>query len=609
LGNLTKIVFVLAVILIFPIIIHQAFAYTIAYEPIGYKLKQNPTICAIEPSDPNLSYKEIEKLFDQTRIAVSEWEVQLQQAVLYQQNKDYWEIDYVQIEKDQTDAASNCDIKIFFEPKPAIPVLEHYALGLAEFDPISDTWIVTIYYLEVKLEYTTEIVGGTRYYWYEPYYTENLRTNQEFGTTIRHEVGHALGLGHYTADDVSVSLEWSKGKKPAPSIMIPFHAEVSDEQKIVPLDIDKLRSIYGENGFTTFSNVDEFESYKAQMLIEKDYFEDALSYTEKYLKSNPSDEELLYYKGETLWGLDRYSDAGTIMDKVLAINPENEGALYTKGKSLAKSKKYDEAIEFLDKVLAINPQHDKALSYKGLIFKKQEMYDEAGAYDDKALAVNPFNTSTLNRAGDLLSIAGRYEEAIFYYDQALEIEPDKTSALYNKANALFDLERFKAAIEYYDKVLEIDPNDYDALYNKGAALENLGRIDVAKIYFDKAEKLESSITPQPQDKIPTVMEKPQIPIWIKNGAGWWADGLIGDADFVSGIQYLIKENIMVIPDLPEEVTQMELKDEKRAMGMKREQNVPDWIRNNAGWWADGLISDDDFVSGIKYLVEQGIIKV
>jgi len=66
---------------------------------------------------------------------------------------------------------------------------------------------------------------------------------------------------------------------------------------------------------------------------------------------------------------------------------------------------------------------------------------------------------------------------------------------------------------------------------------------------------------------------------------------------------------MVIPDLPEEVTQMELKDEKRAMGMERDKNVPDWVRNNAGWWADGLISDDDFISGIKYLVEQGIIKV
>ncbi|MEK0352506.1 MAG: hypothetical protein QQN57_06430, partial [Nitrosopumilus sp.] len=106
-----------------------------------------------------------------------------------------------------------------------------------------------------------------------------------------------------------------------------------------------------------------------------------------------------------------------------------------------------------------------------------------------------------------------------------------------------------------------------------------------------------------------IMEKLQIPDWIRNNAKWWSEGQIGDSDFTSGIQFMIKENIMVIPDLQREVTQMELKDEKRAMGMEREQNVPDWVRNNAGWWADGLISDDDFVSGIKYLVEQGIIKV
>jgi len=65
---------------------------------------------------------------------------------------------------------------------------------------------------------------------------------------------------------------------------------------------------------------------------------------------------------------------------------------------------------------------------------------------------------------------------------------------------------------------------------------------------------------------------------------------------------------MVIPYLAED-TQMELKDEKRAMGLEREQQVPDWIRNNAGWWADGLITEDDFVKGIQYLVEQGIIRV
>ncbi len=36
----------------------------------------------------------------------------------------------------------------------------------------------------------------------------------------------------------------------------------------------------------------------------------------------------------------------------------------------------------------------------------------------------------------------------------------------------------------------------------------------------------------------------EIPVWVKNNAGWWADDLIGDSDFVSGIQYLISEGIM-----------------------------------------------------------------
>ncbi len=36
----------------------------------------------------------------------------------------------------------------------------------------------------------------------------------------------------------------------------------------------------------------------------------------------------------------------------------------------------------------------------------------------------------------------------------------------------------------------------------------------------------------------------EIPIWVKNNASWWANDLIGDSDFVSGIQYLISEGIM-----------------------------------------------------------------
>ena len=35
--------------------------------------------------------------------------------------------------------------------------------------------------------------------------------------------------------------------------------------------------------------------------------------------------------------------------------------------------------------------------------------------------------------------------------------------------------------------------------------------------------------------------------------------------------------------------------------------IPDWIKNNAGWWSSGLIDDDSFVSGIQWLISNGII--
>jgi len=40
-----------------------------------------------------------------------------------------------------------------------------------------------------------------------------------------------------------------------------------------------------------------------------------------------------------------------------------------------------------------------------------------------------------------------------------------------------------------------------------------------------------------------------------------------------------------------------------------ETSMPAWIKNNAGWWADGQIGDSAFLQGIQYLVQKGIIVV
>ena len=58
----------------------------------------------------------------------------------------------------------------------------------------------------------------------------------------------------------------------------------------------------------------------------------------------------------------------------------------------------------------------------------------------------------------------------------------------------------------------------------------------------------------------------------------------------------MEEKILDIPDLPYSATW-------------HDKQVPDWVKNTAIWWADDLIHEDDFIKGIKFLVETGVIQI
>jgi hypothetical protein len=40
-----------------------------------------------------------------------------------------------------------------------------------------------------------------------------------------------------------------------------------------------------------------------------------------------------------------------------------------------------------------------------------------------------------------------------------------------------------------------------------------------------------------------------------------------------------------------------------------DSTIPQWIRNNAKYWSTGVISDAEYLQGIQYLISQGIIQV
>jgi len=93
----------------------------------------------------------------------------------------------------------------------------------------------------------------------------------------------------------------------------------------------------------------------------------------------------------------------------------------------------------------------------------------------------------------------------------------------------------------------------------------------------------------------TEEEEIVIPSWIKSNAGWWDAGLIDDRNYVTGLQWLITNGIMTIPSTEQ--------------GTGSDDVIPSWVKNNARWWADGSIDDRNYVTGLQWLITNGVMTI
>ena len=153
------------------------------------------------------------------------------------------------------------------------------------------------------------------------------------------------------------------------------------------------------------------------------------------------------------------------------------------------------------------------------------------------------------------------------------------------SDTLEGLERYGFA------VIVSHPQEFSKTINGTYVNEaNISQISELEKLVDKIQESKIKIVSINQINIDS---QNTIPPWIKNNAGWWAEGTINDETFVQGIQYLVQERIIIVS-------------EESQIG-SNEQIVPSWIKNNAGWWAEGTINDETFVQGIEFLVKNGII--
>ena len=103
----------------------------------------------------------------------------------------------------------------------------------------------------------------------------------------------------------------------------------------------------------------------------------------------------------------------------------------------------------------------------------------------------------------------------------------------------------------------------------------------------------------------SAQEEIQIPNWIKNVAGWWAVNEISEKEFLAAIEYLINNNIIFIPFMPcGGAAAIAASDPTLNAKL-----IPNWVKNNAGWWATDQIRDVDFINGIEYLINNDILGI
>ena len=134
-----------------------------------------------------------------------------------------------------------------------------------------------------------------------------------------------------------------------------------------------------------------------------------------------------------------------------------------------------------------------------------------------------------------------------------------------------------------------EPNNimYPSIYNYerwlSEKISDLKQQDVRT----QSESLESSLS---------ASEIKPIPDWIRNNAKWWSASQISDQDFVKGLESLVQNGVLQVP-------------QNLTVNSESSGEIPSWLRNNANWWSQGLLSDDEFVNGIQYMTSNGIIKV
>ena len=130
-------------------------------------------------------------------------------------------------------------------------------------------------------------------------------------------------------------------------------------------------------------------------------------------------------------------------------------------------------------------------------------------------------------------------------------------------------------------------------------------IGVLSNSFVNAQSAEITDTTKPTLLTPDIADnkKPSklIPDWLKITANWWKQGLLSDEEFGELVAHLIKDEIIDVEGINA--------DSDDVIVFSSKTSIPSWIKDDAEQWTNNKLSDADFFSGLEFMVKSEIVAI
>lgn len=225
----------------------------------------------------------------------------------------------------------------------------------------------------------------------------------------------------------------------------------------IPIEADTSNSEKG------LESAEELYSSGLNLLQKQDY-ENAISYLEKAVKEEPTSAERYYSLGWNYNALGRYEEAINAYKQAIHIKPDYFEAYYNSALIYETLKQPNEVIRAYKQAIQIKPDYFEAYYNLGLTYANLRQPNEAIEVFKQAIQIRPNSAEVYFSIGREYSILKHREQTIKSYQEAIKLNPKHPKAHYGLGREYFISGDKKSAFKEYKILMRIDKQLADDLF-------------------------------------------------------------------------------------------------------------------------------------------------